>query len=69
MSKDLRFRIINESDLSKEASYCFAVLDIRSLKFESGVERLVKLRNPWKHEAWTGEWGPKSKRWTPDLYK
>lgn len=29
--------------------------------------RLLKLRNPWGHQEWTGDWSDRSDKWTPEL--
>lgn len=31
--------------------------------------KLAKLRNPWSHEGYHGDWSDKDKRWTPELLK
>lgn len=35
--------------------------------FGKNIERLVKLRNPWGHGEWKGDWGDDSVKWTPEL--
>jgi len=30
---------------------------------------LLKLRNPWGHKEWMGDWSDKSSKWTDDLRK
>ena len=29
--------------------------------------KLLKLRNPWGHQEWTGNWSDQSPQWTPAL--
>jgi len=36
---------------------------------QKGKIRLVKMRNPWGSEEWTGPWSDKSNLWTPELRK
>ena len=67
MNKDPRYRIDDENDLSKEPSFCYAVINIQEINFGRNVERIVKLRNPWKEIAWNGDWSPQSNRWTQEL--
>ncbi len=31
--------------------------------------RLLKLRNPWGNNEWSGDWSDNSKKWTPELMK
>ena len=31
--------------------------------------KLLKIRNPWGHKEWNGDWSDKSKLWTDDLKK
>lgn len=34
-----------------------------------GKIKLVRMRNPWGHHEWDGEWSDKSSKWTPKLRK
>jgi calpain-15 len=29
----------------------------------------MKLRNPWGHKEWLGNWSDRSSKWTPELRK
>lgn len=49
------------------ASHCYTVLSAR--KLENPQETLIKLRNPWGHKEWTGDWSDNSEKWTPDARK
>jgi len=40
-----------------------------AVKQTSGDDKLVKLRNPWGHMEWTGDWSDQSSKWTTELKK
>ena len=44
--------------------HAYTVIGVK--KLSNGV-RLVKCRNPWGEDSWEGDWGWKSKKWTPKL--
>ena len=44
--------------------HAYAVLDV----VEACGRRLVKLKNPWSHVRWKGDFSPGDERnWTPEL--
>ena len=58
------------------SQHAYSVLDVRVVaagevpgrREEEGPLRMVKLRNPWGHHEWTGEFSDKDlKNWTPEL--
>eukprot|EP01087_Luapelamoeba_hula_P002002 TRINITY_DN1177_c0_g3_i2.p1 TRINITY_DN1177_c0_g3~~TRINITY_DN1177_c0_g3_i2.p1 ORF type:complete len:501 (-),score=64.43 TRINITY_DN1177_c0_g3_i2:91-1593(-) len=45
--------------------HAYSIIDLR----EVSGEKIIRLRNPWGNTDWTGAWGDRDKRWTPDLLK
>ena len=46
----------------------YAVVTIKEVESSFGEgEKIVKLRNPWAEEIWSGDWSHKSSLWTAEL--
>lgn len=43
--------------------HAYAVVSL----YEHNGLRLLKIRNPWGDQEWTGDWSDKSSKWTPEL--
>ena len=40
-------------------THCYSLLEIK----EINQLKFLKLRNPWGHEVWTGDYSKESKKW------
>lgn len=50
------------------SDHAYAVIEAHDLQTkEYGKVQLLKLRNPWGHKEWMGDWSDKSAKWTNDL--
>ena len=61
-SGDVNNLDIEEMGLSPAHAYTF--LRTYSVNTDKGIERVVKLRNPWGNGEWSGAWSDASKKWT-----
>lgn len=50
--------------------HAYTISEIIELKTSTeGIVKLIKMRNPWGHTEWDGEWSDSSSKWTPKLRK
>ena len=54
-----------QDEIGLVGNHAYSVLKVHEL----GNETLVKVRNPWGHTVWKGDWSQNSKQWTPQLRK
>lgn len=45
------------------SGHAYTLLGVYSVPTKMGNQRLVKLRNPWGHQEWTGEWSDGHQIW------
>ena len=60
---------IDEDEYRKKGlrpRHAYSVLDVLDFSSEGGP-RLLRMRNPWGHFSWRGEWADDSSLWTPEL--
>ena len=58
---------IEEMGLSPAHAYTF--IRTYSVNTDKGIERVVKLRNPWGNGEWSGAWSDSSKKWNESTKK
>lgn len=51
------------------SSHAYTILSVNEIEYKGKRLRLLKLRNPWGHQEWKGDWSDKSSLWTPELRK
>ena len=58
-----------EADLGTgiAAGHAYSVVEIWKVDTNRGMERLLKIRNPWGRVEWKGDWSDNSSLWTPQL--
>ena len=49
------------------AGHAYSLIDLYEFTHEDERVRLCKLRNPWGHGEWQGDWSDKSDKWTDEL--
>ena len=49
------------------SGHSYSVLSLHSFKHAGTRVKLLKLRNPYGNEEWTGDWSDESDKWTPSL--
>ena len=49
--------------------HAYTVLGVHELKGPRGMEKVVRLRNPWGNGEWNGSWSDSSSKWTSETRK
>ena len=50
-------------------AHAYTFVKTYTVNTSKGVERIVKLRNPWGNGEFNGRWSDSSKLWTPEIKK
>ena len=56
-----------ESELGIISGHAYSLIDLYEFQHKGERLQLCKLRNPWGHKEWTGDWSDESDLWTPEL--
>ena len=61
----------NKTENGIAEGHAYTLLGALGLKNENGeiVHKLIRMRNPWGYDEYTGPWSAKSNLWTPELKK
>jgi len=51
------------------SEHAYSVIDTFEVNTDNGIERLLKIRNPWGHKEWLGKWSDHDKAWTDEIRK
>ena len=54
-------------DMGLISNHAYSVISAVEVTTDDGPVRLLKVRNPWGHQEWTGDWSDNSDKWTPEL--
>ena len=49
------------------ANHCYSIISVHEVTAAGKKVRLLKCRNPWGSDEWTGAWSDNSKNWTDQL--
>ena len=47
------------------SDHAYAVISLHVVDTDQGEVKLIKMRNPWGHKEWMGDWSDTSDLWTP----
>ena len=56
-----------ENDDGIISGHAYSVVSCHEFEHEGETVRLLKLRNPWGHGEWKGDWSDESDLWTPEI--
>lgn len=52
-----------------KAGHIYTILDTQEIDSNGKKERVIKLRNPWSKESYTGPWSDNDPRWNDQIKK
>ena len=58
---------LNLDGVGLSAGHAYTVLGVMEIETADGVEKVVRLRNPYGNGEFNGDWSDYSKKWTPEL--
>ena len=60
---------LNIEGVGLSAGHAYTVLGVMEIDTGKGIEKVVRLRNPYGNGEFNGDWSDYSKKWTPELKK
>ena len=60
---------LNLDAVGLSAGHAYTVLGVMEIETANGLEKVVRLRNPYGNGEFNGDWSDYSKKWTPELKK
>ena len=60
---------LNLEGVGLSAGHAYTVLGVLEIDTGKGIEKVVRLRNPYGNGEFNGDWSDYSKKWTPELKK
>ena len=58
---------LNLDGVGLSAGHAYTVLGVMEIETADGIEKVVRLRNPYGNGEFNGDWSDYSKKWTPEL--
>ena len=60
---------LNIEEVGLSPGHAYTVLGVMEIDTGKGIEKVVRLRNPYGNGEFNGDWSDYSKKWTPELKK
>ena len=52
-----------------KAGHTYTILQTQEISYSGKIEKIIKLRNPWTRESYTGPWSDNDPRWNDQIKK